>query len=188
VQLAGTLLGQVGLTPGAIYYLATTNGLITTTAPSSPNITQQVGVAQDATTLILKVSSPSTSGGLSNVALLTASNVFTGTTQTVNGRLVVGGTYSSPVTAAQALSSSGTITLPTAGKNQLVSNTGAVTGMILTVGRIDGDEVTIINISANTVTFAVSGTSHVADGTSAIILANGKLSFVWSATQSLWYH
>ena len=50
-----------GLTPGAIYYLATTAGAITTTAPSSTgNIVQHVGKAFDATTLIFEAQLPIT--------------------------------------------------------------------------------------------------------------------------------
>ena len=50
-----------GLTPGAIYYLDTTAGGITTTVPSaSGNIVQHVGKAFDATTLIFEAQLPIT--------------------------------------------------------------------------------------------------------------------------------
>lgn len=65
---------------------------------------------------------------------------------------------------------------------------GDVTGVILTPGRFDGDEVRLINTAAGTITMAASGTSNVADGTSCVIPATGKLTFIRSATQSLWYH
>jgi hypothetical protein len=69
----------------------------------------------------------------------------------------------------------------------LVTNGGAVTGIILGVGLVDGQEVTIVNISANSITFAAAGTSHVADGTSDVIAALTARTYVWSALQSLWY-
>lgn len=49
------LTGLSGLTPGAVYYLDTTGGAITDTAPSSSgNLVQEVGVALSATELLFK--------------------------------------------------------------------------------------------------------------------------------------
>jgi hypothetical protein len=53
VKMPGRVIsGLSGLTPGATYYLSTTPGLITVTAPSgSGNLVQQVGKALSATEL-----------------------------------------------------------------------------------------------------------------------------------------
>lgn len=65
---------------------------------------------------------------------------------------------------------------------------GAITGMILAPGAFDGQCVELMNISANSVTFAASGTSNVADGTSDVIAAATSQIYRWDATGSLWYH
>ncbi len=53
----GPLAGFVGLTPGAVYYLAATDGGITATAPATPgNAQQKVGRAMSATTLFVRIS------------------------------------------------------------------------------------------------------------------------------------
>lgn len=96
-------------------------------------------------------------------------------------------TLGQPASYTQALTSSGTITLPPVGNAKIVTTTGAVTGMILTVGTADGQTVVLINESANSVTFAASGTSNVADGTSDVVAANTARMLVWSSTTSLWY-
>lgn len=88
--------------------------------------------------------------------------------------------------SAQALTSSGTITLPTASKNLRVSESGNVTGMVLTVGTVDGQEITIINTSAFTITFAASS-SNTALGSGLVVASKGHTSLIWSATDSLWY-
>lgn len=55
VQTEGEYSGFSGLTPGAIYYLSTTAGGITATPPSSTGqILQKVGIAKDATTLVME--------------------------------------------------------------------------------------------------------------------------------------
>jgi hypothetical protein len=53
VQGPGKISGLSGLTPGAIYYLSTTPGAITATAPTGAgNLVQEVGVAVSATELL----------------------------------------------------------------------------------------------------------------------------------------
>jgi hypothetical protein len=105
-------------------------------------------------------------------------------------RLNVAGPLSSPCANSQSVADNGTITLPAAGINQLVATSSAAnkTGAILTAGRYDGDQVCLINTSANSITFAASGTSHVADGTSAVLAATSSMRLVWSSTASLWFH
>ena len=51
------------------------------------------------------------------------------------------------------------------------------------------DEVWVVNesVAANGVTFAASGTSHVADGAAASIAGLTARKFVWNSVKSLWY-
>jgi len=89
----------------------------------------------------------------------------------VPGNLTVNGNISGPVAAAQNITANGqTITLPTS-SSKLLTNNGAYTGIILAVGTVDGQQLTLINNTANSVTFAAQGTSNVADGASAVIAA-----------------
>lgn len=68
-----------------------------------------------------------------------------------------------------------------------VNPVGSVTGIILEAGTDNGQVVTVLNESANTVTFAASGTSNVADGTSSVIVATRCALFVWNSSTELWY-
>jgi hypothetical protein len=85
-----------------------------------------------------------------------------------------------------SLSSSGTIATANLGVSR-VTTSGAVTGVILASGTVAGQIVIVVNASANSITFAAAGTSHVADGTSSVIAANSARLFVWNSTGSLWY-
>lgn len=101
--------------------------------------------------------------------------------------LAVHGGWSQSSSAA-AVATNGTIT--TAGVSVArVAPTGAVTGVILAVGTTGGQVCTVVNeaVAANTVTFAASGTSHVADGTSSVIAGLNARRFVWDSGTSLWY-
>lgn len=62
-----------------------------------------------------------------------------------------------------------------------------VTGIILEAGSQASQVVVVLNESAFTVTFAASGTSNVADGTSSVISAKRCAMFVWDSSTSLWY-
>lgn len=88
----------------------------------------------------------------------------------------------------QALSSSSAITLSNHFGTYPVSLTGSVTGITLTAGPKGGQQIAIVNTSASdTVTFAASGTSGVAGGTSVVIQPLQALSLTWDANTSLWY-
>lgn len=88
--------------------------------------------------------------------------------------------------SAASVASSGTIT--TAGLDvSRVTTSGAVTGVILQAGTYAGQYCTVINESANSITMAASGTSHVADGTSDVIAANSARRYVYDTGTSLWY-
>ncbi len=69
-----------------------------------------------------------------------------------------------------------------------VSPTAAVTGVILEPGQYPGKRISVINeaASANSVTFAASGTSNVAAGTSAVINGQARLDFVWDPGLNPW--
>lgn len=113
---------------------------------------------------------------------------------TINATLVWNGTNwailngsASSLDAAATVTTSGTITLPTTGNVKKLTTGGAVTGVILTAGAYDGQELTLVNVSANSITFAAAGTSNVADGTSGVIAANRSMKFIWDATSARWY-
>lgn len=89
------------------------------------------------------------------------------------------------------LSTGNTITIGTSGGNGVlrVTAAAAVTGIILSAGTRAGQVVTVVHEGAagNTITFAASGTSNVADGASDVITGPSARSFVWDSVTSLWY-
>lgn len=66
---------------------------------------------------------------------------------------------------------------------------GAVTGIILQQGTVDGQIVIVENdaAAANTVTFAAAGTSFVANGVTTVIAGLTAVAYVWNGTTGLWY-
>lgn len=70
-----------------------------------------------------------------------------------------------------------------------VSPAAARTGCILQAGTTPGQECWVVNeaIAANSITFAASGTSNVADGTSDVLAGLVARKFVWDSSTSLWY-
>lgn len=97
---------------------------------------------------------------------------------------------SPPVYAAatvQALTSSGTIT--TTGNAGLipVTETANVNSMILGVPTNPNSQLTIVNRSGFSITFAASGTSHVAGGTGEVIPPYSSRLFIYDTTTTLWY-
>ena len=97
------------------------------------------------------------------VQTLSTGNTIT-TTGTINGATVTLGTVR--VTAA-----------------------AAVTGIIIAAGSRGGQLLTVIHegAAANTITFAASGTSNVADGTSDVITGPSARMYVWDRVTALWY-
>jgi hypothetical protein len=67
----------------------------------------------------------------------------------------------------------------------------AVTGIILQQGGYQGQEIVVINEAASgsgfNVTFAASGTSHVADGVTDVIAPVNARKFKWDVAAGLWY-
>lgn len=84
------------------------------------------------------------------------------------------------------LAGSGTVSHNGCGVS-IVTTGGAVTGIIVQVGTVHGQELTIVNASANTITMAAAATSNVAGGTAAIVPANAALKLIWNALDSRWY-
>lgn len=103
--------------------------------------------------------------------------------------VILAGPVSSPPATAQNLSTGNTITLPTTSRTKRLTATGgAVTGIILTAGTVDGQELVLINAeSSNSITFATAATSNVSNGTSCVIAALKALKLVWDATASRWF-
>lgn len=86
------------------------------------------------------------------------------------------------VATSQTLTTNGTIALPTQPRDILpVTSAAAVTGIILAVGKYDTQVITVLNRSANSITFAAVGTSNVAAGAGAIIAAGEAARFLWDA-------
>ena len=156
-------------TPGA--NSAATMTLEGTVSPGG-STTYKISVANGTnTTGVIKAATPNNSAG-NNAGTLVAIPVFG---------------YSQSSTAP-AVATSGTIT--TSGVTSArVSPSGAVTGVILQAGTFAAQEVIVVNeaVGANTVTFAASGTSNVADGTSDVIAGLTARKFVWDTGTSLWY-
>ena len=88
--------------------------------------------------------------------------------------------------SAATIASAGTITTSGIGLAR-VTTAGNVTGVILQAGVAPGQELTVVNESANTLTMAASGTSNVADGVSDVISAISARSYIWDGGTSLWY-
>lgn len=90
--------------------------------------------------------------------------------------------------ASSATITGGTIT--TAGVVVAISNpAGAITGVIMAPGTVDGQIVVVINAAAaaNTITMAAAATSNVANGVATVLTGLRAHVFVWSAATSLWY-
>lgn len=89
----------------------------------------------------------------------------------------------------QTLSTGNTITVAAGQSCVRVTAGAAVTGIILAAGTLAGQLLTVIHegAAANTITFAASGTSNVADGASDVITGPSARTFVWDAVTALWY-
>jgi hypothetical protein len=91
--------------------------------------------------------------------------------------------------SATAVATAGGGTIATNISVSRVSPAAAVATVILAVGTVAGQALTVVNeaIAANTVTFDTAGTSNVADGASTIIVGLSAARFVWDTGTSLWY-
>jgi hypothetical protein len=89
--------------------------------------------------------------------------------------------------SAQSVNANGGTIFPNLFGQIALTAAAAYTGLIISAGVYQGQTVTIINQSANALTFAVAGTSNVADGVLDIIAANTARTFAWDTGTSLWY-
>jgi hypothetical protein len=111
---------------------------------------------------------------------LYSDNFVTATLRLISGTICH---YESPTSPATA--TAGTISTSGFGITR-VTPTGNITGVILQVGFFSGQQVTVRNQSAFTITFAASGTSNVADGVLDVIAALTSRTYMWSTNDSLW--
>jgi hypothetical protein len=72
-----------------------------------------------------------------------------------------------------------------AGAIYLTNGGSSFTGLILAAGSYVGQRLILINEGSGSLTFASSGTSGVANGTSCVIAGNTAEEFLWA--NSLWY-
>ena len=108
-----------------------------------------------------------------------------------NGNLTAGTFHSNQTTnTVQTLASTNAIIVPASTGVVRVTTAAAVTGITLPVGTRPGQQLIVIHegAAANTITFAASGTSNVADGVSAVITGPSQKMFVWDSVTSLWDH
>ena len=85
----------------------------------------------------------------------------------------------------QSVGTGGTIIIQNLRTVRLISP--GATGAIMAAGYAPGHTVMLINESANSITFAASGTSRVASGVGASVPALGKSILIWDTGTSLWY-
>jgi hypothetical protein len=140
--------------------------------------------------------------GVAAANVITATTVFLGTAANADTSITrlggaTGGVAQFDGTISVGHNSQGAIvngnTIATSGGSPaiaygqvIVTPASNVSGIILQAGLGAGVEVTVINESAFTVTFAAVANSHVADGTSDVIAANNSRRFQWSPS-GLWY-
>ena len=92
------------------------------------------------------------------------------------------------LTANAAVTLVNSATIQTAGLGlSRVTNGGAVTGIIMQPGTVDGQVVYVENDAAATATMAAAGTSNVANGVTCVLAVLCVTPFVWNATTALWY-
>lgn len=106
-------------------------------------------------------------------------------------------TFPLPTVAASQLvlstaASSATITGGTIATSTgiAISNpAGAITGVILSPGTVDGQVFVLINkaVAANTITMAAVATSNVANGVTTVVVGLQCAVFVWSALDAAWF-
>ncbi len=194
--LAKLVGGAATSTAGAGGASQVTGGLGTTTgAGGAATITGGVGGSSGSGgAASLKGGASAGAGGTAGAVAIdagaatggTGAGVTIGTTNALS--VTLGKTVWTPATVVDVAGAGGTITVPTLTSSQRVTATGSAgTGTILAVGTIDGQILTIINVSANTITFATTATSHVADGVTTVIGALASKTFIWDNTTLKWY-
>ena len=129
-------------------------------------------------TITGKLSDYSVTVGLKETVALTGSLTLANTANLIT----------TPVTL-QTIDVSGTIN--TTGALVLVTSAAGITDVILGVGTVDGQHVTILNIGGFTIEFdqtdATSNVKNSSVGGSDAMIAGHAYHFVWYSTAALWY-
>lgn len=120
------------------------------------------------------------SDGSGNFAI---SGSLTAVSGIVSSAPISGGVSSSIAT----LAASGTISTSDRVSRVTTAATAGLTAMILGTGTANGQQCTVLNVGAQHMTMAASGTSNVANGTSAVITALTSKQFTWSSAATLWF-
>jgi hypothetical protein len=97
-----------------------------------------------------------------------------------NGALAVGES-----TSIATIASSGTISVSAVGSAR-VTETAAVTGVIMGAGTVGGQIITVVNEGAFSITMAAKTTSRVLAGTAEVIAATSARQFIWDDNVSAW--
>lgn len=177
----GQLTGGIGTTTGAGGAAEVTGG-VGGSAGSGGAVTITAGASAGAggTAGAVAIDSGAATGG-------TGAAVTIGTTNALS--VTLGKTVWTPATVQDVAGAGGTLTVPALTSTLRCTATGSAgTATILAVGTIDGQLLKLVNVSANSITFATTATSHVADGASAVLAANTSMTLVWDTTSSKWYH
>ncbi len=196
--------GAVGVTGGAAASTAGTGGAVlskgglgtTTGAGGASTVEGGTGGATGSGGLAtLKGGASAGAGGTAGAVNIdsgaatggTGAGITIGTTNALS--VTLGKTVWTPSAVQDVAGAGGTILIPTLTSTKRITATGSAgTGTILGVGTVDGQVITLLNVSANSVTFAAAGTSNVADGASSIMAALTANTYVWDATTTKWYH
>jgi len=117
-------------------------------------------------------------------------NVRTDVANTFTGNVAMASLLSAIPATVQDIAVGGTITVPTNTFNKRLTAAADVpaTGAILAAGTVDGQILNLFNVdTTDSITFAASATSNVADGANDVIQPLSMISLVWDSTSSLWY-
>lgn len=87
----------------------------------------------------------------------------------------------------QLIATGETIKHNQAGFVRIDATAGAATGVIMQKGAVDGQKITVVNVSANAATFAAVATSFVKDGANVSVAANRAIEMIWDAEGAAWY-
>lgn len=104
-----------------------------------------------------------------------------------SGIVAFGGSIALTQGTVQVVATSDTVTMSNGIGVVRLNPAGNVTGIKLVAGSFGGQCLHVINESAFTITFDVSGNSFVADGVSAVLAASRMFCLVWDNSTNLWY-
>jgi hypothetical protein len=157
-------------------------GDVTTTAGTTATTAKGINgtILSGLSTGLLKIT---TGTGAPSIAVAGTDFAGIGSTNTYSSVQTFSAGFVTPLSSSSAPATGGTIAVTSPVAN--VAPTAAITGVILASGTTTGQIVTVLNNSTFSITFAASGTSHVADGVSDVIAADTARDFIWNG--SLWF-